>query len=171
VTLLYCPVFQVQLKGKGCMQRFNFDRLLSNSYRRRHVLIGAGSLTGLAIASQWPKKVLAVPKFSNYPFSLGVASGEPLPDNVVLWTRLAPDPLNGGGMPPYNIPVQWQIATDEKMRNVVKSGTKIATPEFGHSVHVEVQGLIPSRWYGIIKAIALQPLTAVENRRSLLLRR
>ncbi|MBW4564900.1 MAG: alkaline phosphatase D family protein [Mojavia pulchra JT2-VF2] len=129
------------------MQSFNFERLLSSRHRRRQFLIGTGALTGVAIANQWSNKVLAQPRFSNYLFSLGVASGEPLPDNVVLWTRLAPDPLNGGGMPPYNVPVQWQIATDEKMRQVVRSGTQMATPELGHSVHVEVQGLQPARWY------------------------
>ncbi len=129
------------------MQNFNFERLLSSRLRRRQVLIGTGALTGFAIANQWSNKVQALPRFSNYPFSLGVASGEPLPDNVVLWTRLAPDPLNGGGMPQYNVPVQWQVATDEKMRQVVRSGTQMATPEFGHSVHVEVQGLQPARWY------------------------
>lgn len=123
------------------MQNFNFERLLSSRLRRRQVLIGTGALTGFAIANQFSNKVLAQPRFSNYPFSLGVASGEPLPDNVVLWTRLAPDPLNGGGMPQYNVPVQWQVATDEKMQQVVRSGTQMATPEFGHSVHVEVQGL------------------------------
>ncbi|MDI3411947.1 PhoD-like phosphatase N-terminal domain-containing protein [Bacillus sonorensis] len=37
-----------------------------------------------------------VPRFTAYPFTLGVSSGEPLPDSVVLWTRLAPEPLNGG---------------------------------------------------------------------------
>ena len=42
----------------------------------------------------------AAPKFKQYPFTLGVASGDPSPDGIVLWTRLAPDPLNGGGMPP-----------------------------------------------------------------------
>ncbi|QSJ19929.1 alkaline phosphatase D family protein [Nostoc sp. UHCC 0702] len=129
------------------MQKFNFEGLLSSQLRRRQVLIGVGSITGLAIANQFSHRVLAQPKFSNYPFSLGVASGEPLPDNVVLWTRLAPDPLNGGGMPKYKIPVQWEIASDEKMRQVVRSGEKMAIPEFGHSVHVEVQGLKPARWY------------------------
>ena len=50
------------------------------------------------------------PKFSTSPFTLGVCSGDPSPDGVVLWTRLALDPLNGGGMPPQPIEVQWQIA-------------------------------------------------------------
>lgn len=129
------------------MDRFNFERLLSNQLKRRGFLLGAGTLTGLAIASQWPRRVVAQPKFSAYPFSLGVASGDPLPDSVVLWTRLAPDPLNGGGMPPVNVPVEWQIATDENMRKVVQLGTAVATPELAHSVRVVIGGLQPNSWY------------------------
>ena len=129
------------------MNTFNFDRWLSSRVRRRQVLIGAGALTGLAIANQFSEKVIAQPKFSDYPFKLGVASGEPYPDSVVLWTRLAPDPLNGGGMPSANVPVQWQIADDENMRRIISSGTVMATTELGHSVHVEAQGLRPATWY------------------------
>ena len=129
------------------MTDFNFHQLLSNRVNRRKLLIGAGALTGLTLATGGQKKVLAQPKFSDYPFTLGVASGEPLPDSVVLWTRLAPDPFNGGPMPQQNVPVQWLIAADENMRQVVRSGTAMATPEFAHSVHVEVQGLRPARWY------------------------
>lgn len=125
----------------------NIHQLLLNRLNRRTLLIGAGALTGLAIATGGQRKVLAHPKFSNYPFTLGVASGEPLPDSVVLWTRLAPDPFNGGGMPQQNVPVQWLVAADENMRQVVRSGTAMATPELAHSVHVEVQGLRPARWY------------------------
>ena len=123
------------------MASLNFERLLSTKVRRRQVLIGAGGLTGLAIATQLPTRAIAQPKFSDYPFKLGVASGEPYPDSVVLWTRLAPDPLNGGGMPAANVPVQWQIADDENMRRIISSGTVMATTELGHSVHVEAQGL------------------------------
>jgi alkaline phosphatase D len=129
------------------MERLHFERLLSTRFKRRDVLLGAGFLTGFAITSQWSSRVNAQPKFSAYPFSLGVASGEPYPRSVVLWTRLAPDPLNGGGMPSENVPVQWQIATDEKMTRVVRSGTVYAIPELGHSVHVVVSGLQPARWY------------------------
>ncbi len=129
------------------MQRFDFERLLSSRVKRRQVLIGTGALTGLAIANQWSNKVIAQPRFSAYPFSLGVASGEPLPNGIVLWTRLAPDPLNGGGMPGHNVPVQWQVFDDEDMRRVIRSGTEIATPQLGHSVHVEVEGLRPATWY------------------------
>jgi alkaline phosphatase D len=129
------------------MQRFDVKRLLSSSMRRRNFLIGAGVMTGLALASQWPRRVVAQPKFSAYPFSLGVASGDPLPESVILWTRLAPDPLNGGGMPQRDVPVQWQIATNDSMKHIIKRGTVRAIPELAHSVHVDVRGLEPGRWY------------------------
>lgn len=129
------------------MDQYHFSRLLSNQLKRRSFLLGAGAMTGLAISSLWSHRAIAQPKFSAYPFSLGVASGDPLPDGVVLWTRLAPDPLNGGGMPPQNVSVQWQIATDESMRQVVKRGTVLATADLAHSVRVDVRGLNPAQWY------------------------
>lgn len=87
------------------------------------------------------------PRFAVNPFTLGVASGDPAPDGIVLWTRLAPDPLNGGGMPNEGVQVRWEVATDDAMRNVVRRGTGIARPDLAHSVHVEVDGLDPARWY------------------------
>jgi alkaline phosphatase D len=107
--------------------------------------------TSLAAAAVWSTRALGVVQrkitFSADPFSLGVASGDPLPDGVVLWTRLAPLPLEGGGMPAEAIAVDWQIADDEAMSKVVRRGTTLATPDWGHSVHVEVDGLKPGRWY------------------------
>ncbi|USK36784.1 alkaline phosphatase D family protein (plasmid) [Bacillus sp. F19] len=82
-----------------------------------------------------------------YPFTLGIASGDPLPDGVVLWTRLAPDPLNGGGMPNHPFPVQWEVSLDANFINVVKRGTELSKPQLAHSVHVEVDGLEPATWY------------------------
>jgi alkaline phosphatase D len=73
------------------------------------------------------------------PFSLGVASGYPLPSGVTLWTRLM-----GAAS---SIPVKWEVATDESMKSVVISGSATAEPEWAHSVHVDVQGLEPERWY------------------------
>ena len=70
-----------------------------------------------------------------------------MPDGVVLWTRLAPRPLEvGGGMKAEPVEVAWQIAEDEGMARVVQSGTATARPEWSHSVHVEVSGLRPGRW-------------------------
>lgn len=84
-----------------------------------------------------------------YPFTLGVASGDPLSDGVVLWTRLAPDPLNGGGMPMKPVTVIWEVAADPGMKKIVRNGGVLARPEIAHSVHVEVDGLEPGReyWY------------------------
>jgi alkaline phosphatase D len=129
------------------MEHFQVERLLSARFKRRGLLIGAGATAGLAIASQWPRRVVAQPKFLDYPFKLGIASGDPLPDSVVIWTRLAPDPLNGGGMRDQSFPVQWQVAEDEAMRRVVQRGNVVTTPDLAHSVHVEVGGLQPNRWY------------------------
>jgi alkaline phosphatase D len=84
------------------------------------------------------------------PFLLGVASGDPAPDGFVIWTRLALDPLaeDGlGGMPNRNVPVQWEVAEDEKMTRVVARGEERAVPDSAHSVHVELFGLRPGREY------------------------
>lgn len=107
--------------------------------------------TSLAAAALWSTRalgaVMSQPKFSAYPFSLGVASGDPAADGFVLWTRLAPEPLIGGGMSTETIEVAWQVCEDEQMTKVVKKGKTVAKPDWAHSVHVEVEGLQPDRWY------------------------
>jgi alkaline phosphatase D len=82
-----------------------------------------------------------------YPFSLGVASGSPLPDAVVIWTRILYDPLNAAAMPPLAFSVRWEMAEDERFSRIVAKGTVSAAPELAHSVHVDVGGLRPARWY------------------------
>lgn len=84
------------------------------------------------------------------PFTLGVASGDPLPDGVVLWTRLAPEPYQvGGGLPPEAVPVTWELAADEGFQTVVAQGEAAALPEDNHTLHVAVDGLEAGRsyWY------------------------
>jgi alkaline phosphatase D len=84
------------------------------------------------------------------PFTLGVASGDPARDGFVLWTRLAPSPLDlsgRGGMPSRDIGVEWQVAADERFRQIVRTGTETARPSSAHSVHVETRGLEPGREY------------------------
>ncbi|WP_198663274.1 alkaline phosphatase D family protein [Jiangella endophytica] len=83
-------------------------------------------------------------------FGLGVASGDPGTGSVVLWTRLAPEPLapdGHGGMPPRPVPVRYEVATDESFRQVVRRGAAVASPELAHSVHPQVDGLDPGREY------------------------
>lgn len=133
------------------MKKLNSERLQHNLDRRRF-LQGAGKIAGLSLGiaiaqSMGGFEVNADPTFSDYPFTLGVASGDPLSDGVVLWTRLAPDPLNGGGMPPHSVPVKWEIATDPYFRSIVGRGTELARPELGHSIHVEVSGLKANHEY------------------------
>jgi alkaline phosphatase D len=87
-------------------------------------------------------------RFDADPFSLGVASGDPTSAGFVLWSRLAPRPLEPeGGLSREKIEVSWELASDLAMKNVVRRGTTVATPQLGHSVHVEIDGLEPDRWY------------------------
>lgn len=65
----------------------------------------------------------------------------------MLWTRLAPEPLAGGGMPARRVPVRWEVAADAGFRRVVEKGLTFADPEFAHSVHVEVDDLRPGHEY------------------------
>jgi alkaline phosphatase D len=117
-------------------------------FNRRGFLTGVGTtLLGTTLAGHAVSKFASAQNLGGYPFTLGVASGDPTPDGIVLWTRLASNPLDGGGMPHHPIAVQWQIATDERMDKIVQRGAVLAIPELGHSVHVEVNGLQPSRWY------------------------
>ncbi len=86
----------------------------------------------------------------DFPFSLGIASGEPAADGFVIWTRLAPDPLApDGGMAMSPMPVKWEIGSDDRFSTVVAEGEELARPELAHSVHGEVAGLQPDRpyWY------------------------
>src|SRR3954462_8292871 len=97
---------------------------------RRRFLLSLGALA-------------ASPAFSQFasPFSLGVASGYPTASGVVLWTRLT------GASSPAPIEVAWEIASDDSMKTVVRSGKALADSEWAHSIHVEAQGLEPDRWY------------------------
>lgn len=113
------------------------------SYTRRDVLVGATS-TGLA-CSFAPCTAISA---AESPFSLGVASGDPWPDGIVIWTRLVRDALApDGGMGASPIEITWEVARDERMGDIVRSGVTLAMPELAHSSHVEVRGLDPARWY------------------------
>jgi alkaline phosphatase D len=127
-----------------------YDRVLQRMSRRELMkiawMLGAGAVARPLEAA---RQSGVVPYFNAYPFTLGVASGDPVPDGVVLWTRLAPQPLAGGGMPMVPVTVQWEVAGEAAFRNVVKKGETLARPELGHSVHVDVAGLEPAHdyWY------------------------
>ena len=118
-------------------------------HSRRTVLSAGLGLAGAALLGTRPARAARI-RFADDPFTLGVASGYPEPNAVVLWTRLAPEPLvPGGGMPASPVAVEWEVGADEALRTVVRRGTVYATPDWAHSVHVEVTGLEPARdyWY------------------------
>lgn len=124
---------------------------------RRALLRALGLLTLTGTA----RPLWATTRFARDPFTLGVASGYPLPDGMVLWTRLAPDPLApAGGMPPVNVPVRWEVARDPAFRAINAAGTVYATPDFAHAVHVEPYGLEPAReyWYRFHAGDATSPV-------------
>ncbi len=115
--------------------------------RRQFVQLSGGVSAAIGLALLPGEMAQAAPR-GRYPFTLGVASGDPAPDGFVLWTRLAPSPLkHDTGMPRRSVSVDWQVATDERMRHVVRSGKALAPAQLAHSVHVEVAGLQPRREY------------------------
>ncbi|MFY1669902.1 alkaline phosphatase D family protein [Plantactinospora sp. WMMB334] len=118
--------------------------------RRRFLTIAGGAAGVVAVGqlvAELPEAYAA--ELDSAPFTLGVASGEPDHDSVVLWTRLAPDPLNAadGGMAPEPVRVRWEVARDPDFRHLVRAGEVTALPESAHSVHVVVRHLLPDRWY------------------------
>ena len=124
-----------------------FDRHM-NRFDRRRFLQSLAALGVYSTASPARAQLLDKPRFAAYPFSLGIASGYPLPASVMLWTRLAPVPgAPGGGMPAGVVPVRWEVARDEKFAHIAAAGTAHATPDWAHSIHAEATGLEPARWY------------------------
>ncbi|WP_322760113.1 alkaline phosphatase D family protein [Frankia sp. Cr2] len=122
----------------------SIDSINPSLARRGFLAVSGLSAAGIATASL-PAARIRTPKINGYPFTLGVASGEPTSHGVVLWTRLAPSPLDpDGGMPNSNYKVRWIVADDCNLKHVVRTGVATATPEWAHSVHVEVEGLLPA---------------------------
>jgi alkaline phosphatase D len=124
----------------------------SSSFSRRGFLATATGLTAAAIIGIDPAlrraAFAASPSATAaYPFTLGVASGDPDHRSVVLWTRLAPDPLDPASAGTRTVPVQYEVYGDERLRRPVARGVVHARPEDAHSVHVEVNALRPDRWY------------------------
>ena len=86
-------------------------------------------------------------RFASPPFQLGVASGDPAPDGFVIWTRLAPEPLDTAYLGQAIFEVGWEVAEDSAFSRIVKQDTGWARPHLAHSLHVEVSGLAPGREY------------------------
>ncbi|MGW0331495.1 alkaline phosphatase D family protein [Streptomyces sp. NPDC003011] len=129
-------------------------RAAARHFGRRRFLSLTAAAAALAFTTNVPaagaagRGELDTAKIADNPFTLGVASGDPQPESVVLWTRLAPSPYEpGGGMAGLAAAVLWEVAMDERFAVVVRSGAEIAHPEYNHTVHLEVDGLDPGREY------------------------
>lgn len=146
------------------MSRQIFEQMLKRrTNRRMAITAGTAGLIGVSLrgvptrtyarqdatpdATPVDLTVRPSAQFGAYPFQLGVASGDPMPNSVVLWTRLAPAPIDGGGMDPVPYDVRWEIARDDAFSEIEQSGRAIADPNLAHSVHVDVTGLEPATEY------------------------
>jgi alkaline phosphatase D len=103
---------------------------------RRRQLLQLALATGVAPAFVRHARGSDAPRFS-----LGIASGHPRPDGMVLWTRLSGDDL------PARVPVRWEVAEDQAFTRVVARGEEAAEAAWAHSVHAEPSGLRSDRWY------------------------
>ncbi|MBL8345772.1 MAG: alkaline phosphatase D family protein [Rubrivivax sp.] len=111
--------------------------------RRRSLgrLLALGAAPALASACA-PVAFVRDARVADTPrFALGVASGSPAADSVVLWTRLAGDALAA------EVPVAWEVAADEGFGRIVARGSEPARANDAHSIHLQVRGLEPARWY------------------------
>jgi len=104
---------------------------------RRRFVIGAGS--ALALASTVGLAACGGGDVDEDPFGYGVASGDPLPDRVIIWTRA--NRLSEA------VQLQWEVALDAAFSNMVKSGTVTAEPAHDSTVKVDVTGLQPATRY------------------------
>src|SRR5690606_28280032 len=111
---------------------------------------GRSTSAPLACGDDVPPSGTAFPaEIREDPFALGIASGDPRPDAVLLWTRLALRSAPLEPLPPVDVPVEWEIARDAGFRSVVAAGRAWARAAYGHSVRVDVAGLEPAtmHWY------------------------
>ncbi|MCB5168341.1 alkaline phosphatase D family protein [Streptomyces bambusae] len=113
---------------------------------RRGLLVGTAAVAAAQTLGIRTAHAEPVPRD---PFGLGVASGDPLPTGVVLWTRLVADPHDARSLGTRPVRVEWEVAADARFRRTVRRGAATADPALAHSVHVDVRGLEPARdyWY------------------------
>src|SRR6187200_105985 len=115
---------------------------------RRDFLANLSTTAALAASVPNVWRVTTRPRLADDPFQLGIACGDPTANGGVLWTRLAPRPLEPeGGMDGQRVVVSWEVADDDAFRAIVKQGRATAAPELSYSEHVDVNGLVPDRWY------------------------
>src|SRR5690554_4222239 len=98
--------------------------------RRQFLTVSATMLGALAVRGM-PVNAAAAAHFTH-----GVASGDPLQDRVILWTRVLP----GSGRA-ETVNVQWQVASDQRFDNLIATGSTQTGPERDFTVKVDASGL------------------------------
>ena len=123
---------------------------MTTTQPRRRTVLAAGATGAAALAATGPTSTAsgAAGAPDRRRFAHGVASGDPRPRSVVIWTRVTPTPAAtpGSGKGP-RVRVVWEVATDARFRRVVRRGAAQAGPTSDHTVKVDVTGLAPSRRY------------------------
>ncbi len=132
-----------------------YSRILTRktrqTYTRRQLLklsssiLGALSLGG--VSSFLHGAARQIGNLPADPFTLGVASGDPTADSVILWTRLARDVLAEAGLQNEVLDLRWEMSVDPEFRQVIRNGGIAASPALGHSAHAEVRGLQSDQVY------------------------
>ncbi|WP_434976170.1 alkaline phosphatase D family protein [Streptomyces virginiae] len=128
--------------------------------RRRTVVLAAAATAALAplttLGASAAHAAGTAPAFLH-----GVASGDPLPDGVLLWTRVTPTPeaVPGSGLGPAT-QVGWEVAADKGFSRIVGSGTVTAGAATDHTVKVDVRGLQPQTpyWYRFTAGATVSPV-------------
>jgi alkaline phosphatase D len=107
--------------------------------------VGVAATAGLLGPLIRPDRAASAP---HQYFRHGVASGDPLPDSVVIWTRVTPDPeaIAGSGLGEPT-PVRWEVATDDSFSRLVATGAVHTDPLSDHTVKLDVTGLLPESLY------------------------
>jgi alkaline phosphatase D len=125
--------------------------LLNSPISRRNLLRGGANLTAALVLGGLPSLLHGATKrlsrLQADPFYLGIASGDPTSDSVVLWTRLAREVMTAANAALDAVDVDYEIADSRAFSNILRSGSIAATPELGHSAHAEVRGLDPDTEY------------------------
>src|SRR5687768_16146539 len=130
-----------------------FD-LFGRSLTRRDLLRTGRDIAACIALSTLPGEAAQDPGPGD-PFLWGVASGDPAPDGVVLWTRLE-HPAGSRRA----LSVRWEVSENERFSRIARHGTSLAPAQLGHSVHVEVAGLRPDReyWYRFVAGRHVSPV-------------
>src|SRR5262245_22621685 len=94
------------------------SKTLPSSIDRRRFLeyTWSGVAAGLSLSLLSGDELFAAQTFGANPFTLGVASGDPTSDGIVLWTRLAPEPADPLHLGKQRIPVRWRVGYDDNLR-------------------------------------------------------